>query len=118
MSQPLLIVAFGEVRPIMGSAAFLSGEGTRDDGLRDIEKGLEFEGLYEFRVEYLPFVLHRDRGGVMAERRECRERSRHGFVSPNEAEIEAHHLAEFLPNLPSSDRSILFQQPLDARLLD
>jgi hypothetical protein len=38
-------------------------------------------------------------------------------VSPNEAKIEAHQLAEFFPNLPGSDRSFLCQQALDATLL-
>ena len=71
MSQPLLIVAFGKVRAVMSPAAFLPGEGAGDDGFRDVEKTLEFEGLYELRVKYLPFVLHRDRGGAMAECREC-----------------------------------------------
>ena len=48
---------------------------------------------------------------------ERRDRGRHGFVSPNEAKIEAHQLAEFFPNLPGSDRSLLCQQTLDATLL-
>jgi hypothetical protein len=41
----MLIIADREVRSVMGSAAFLPGEGTGDNGLRDIEKGLELEGL-------------------------------------------------------------------------
>ena len=36
--QPMLIIADREVRPVMGSTAFLPGEGAGDNGLRDIEK--------------------------------------------------------------------------------
>ena len=100
----------------MGSATFLPGEGAGDDSLRDIEKGLEFEGLHEIRIKYPPFVLYRDEGGAMGQCREGRERSRDGFVRPNEAQIEAHQLAEFFPNLPSSDRPLLCQQALNAML--
>ena len=107
MCQPMLIIADREIRPVMGPAAFLPGEGAGDDGLRDIEKGLELEGLHEIRIKHPPFVLHRDGGGAMGQCSECRDRSRHGFVSPNEAKIEAHQLAEFFPNLPGSDRSLL-----------
>ena len=52
----------------------------------------------------------------MGQCREGRERSRHGFVRPNKAQIEAHQLAEFFPNLPSSDRPLLCQQALNATL--
>ena len=38
-------------------------------------------------------------------------------MSPNETQIEAHQLAEFFPNLPGSDRSLLCQQALNATLL-
>ena len=100
----------------MGSATFLPGEGAGDDSLRDIEKGLEFEGLHEIRIKYPPFVLYRDEGGAMGQCREGRARSRHRFVRPNEAQIEAHQLAEFFPNLPSSDRPLLCQQALNATL--
>ncbi len=39
---------------------------------------------------------------------QCSERgmrSSHGFVIPNEAKVETHQLAEFLPYLPGSDRA-------------
>jgi hypothetical protein len=37
-------------------------------------------------------------------------------MRPNEAKVEAHQLAEFFPNLPSSDRSLLCQQAPNATL--
>jgi len=116
MFKPLGIISLLEILPVMGSAAFLPGEGAGDDGLRDIEEGLELEGLYEIRIKHPPFVLHCDGNGAMDQGSECRDRNRHGLVSSNEAQIEAHHLAEFFPNLPGSDRSLLCQQPLNATL--
>jgi hypothetical protein len=113
----MLIIADREVRPVMGPAAFLPGEGAGDDGLRDIEQGLKLEGLHEIRIKYPPFVLHHDGGSAMGQCREGRARSRHGFVSPNEPKIEAHQLAEFFPNLPGSDRSLLCHQFVDPSLL-
>ena len=50
----MLIIAGWEVRPVMSPAAFLPGEGAGDDGLRDIEKGLELEGLHEIRIKHPP----------------------------------------------------------------
>ena len=100
----------------MGPSAFLPGEGAGDDGLRDIEKGLELENLQEIRIKHTPFVLHRDEGGATSQRRKCRECCGHGFVCPDEAKIETHQLAELFPNLPSSDGSLLCQQALDAIL--
>ena len=41
----MLIIADREVRPVMGSSTFLPSQGAGDDSLRDIEKGLELEGL-------------------------------------------------------------------------
>jgi DNA repair ATPase RecN len=102
----------------MGSAAFLSGEGADHDGLRHIEKRLELEGLHKIRIKHPPLVLHHDGRRAMGQCRERRERSRHGFVRPNETKIEAHQLAEFFTNLPGSDRSLLCQQPLNTMLLD
>lgn len=102
----------------MGPSAFLSGEGAGDDGLRDIEKGLEFENLQEIRIKHAPFILYRDEVSATNQLCKCRECGGHGFVSPNEAKIETHQLAEFFPNLPSSDRSLLCQQTLDAALFD
>jgi hypothetical protein len=112
----MLIIADREVRPVMSPAAFLPGEGAGDDGLRDIEKGLELESLQQIRIKHPPFILYRNGRGSMGQCSECRERSRHGFVSPNETNIEAHQLAEFFQYLPSSDRSLLCQQALDATL--
>ena len=112
----MLIIAAREVRPVMGPAAFLPGEGADDDGLRDIEQGLELEDLHEIRIKHPPFILQRHGRGSMGQCSECRERSRHGFVSPNETKIEAHQLAEFFPDLPGSDRPLLCQQALDATL--
>jgi hypothetical protein len=100
----------------MGPPAFLPGEGAGDNGFAYIEKGLKFEGLHEIRIKHPPFVLHHDRGGTMDQRSECRGRTSHGFVSSNETKIEAHQLAEFLPNLPGTDRPPLCQQALDASL--
>ena len=113
----MLIITDRKIRPVMGPAAFRPGEGAGHDALRDIDKGLELEGLHEIRIKHPPFVLHRDGGGAKGQCSEGRERSRHGFVSPNEAKIEAHQLAEFFPNLPGSDRSLLCQQTLDSTLL-
>ena len=110
------IIADREVRPVMGSAAFLPVEGAGDDGLCNIEERPELEGLHEICIKYPPFVLHRHGGRAMGQCREGRERSRHGFVIPNEAKVEAHQLAEFFPNLPSSDRPLLCQQALNATL--
>ena len=59
--QPMPIIAGREVRPVMGPAAFLPGEGAGDDGFRDIEQGLELEGLHEIGIKHPPFVLHRRR---------------------------------------------------------
>jgi hypothetical protein len=101
----------------MGPAAFFPGEGAGDNGLRDIEKGPEFEGLHEIGIKHQPFVLYNDGGGTMGQCSDCRDRSRHGFVSPNETQIEAHRLAEFFSNLPGPERSLLCQQLLDATLL-
>jgi hypothetical protein len=39
-------------------------------------------------------------------------------MSPNEAKVEAHQLAEFFPNLPGSDRSLLCQQAVNTTLFD
>ncbi len=116
MLEPLVIVSLGEVRPVMGSAAFLPGEGADHDGLRNIKERLELEGLHKLRIKHPPFILHRDGSRAMGQRRECRERSRHGFVRPDKAKIEAHQLAKFFTNLPRSDRSFLCQQPLDSTL--
>ena len=113
----MLIVSGWVVRPVMGPTTFLPSEGAGDDGLRDIEEGLELERLHEVRVKHPPFVLHGDGSGTMDQSNECRARSRHGLVRPNEAQIEAHQLTEFFPNLPGSDRSLLCQQALDATLL-
>jgi len=101
----------------MSPAAFLPGEGAGDNGFRNIQKGLELEGLDEIRIKHLAFILHHDRRGTMGQYRECGNRSRHGFVRPNEAKVEAHHLAELFSNLPGSDRSLLCHQLLDTRLL-
>ena len=100
----------------MGAAAFLSCEGAGDDGLSDIKKRQELEGLHKIRVKYPPFVLHRDGSSTVGQCLECQGSIRHRFVSPNEAKIETHQLAEFFPNLPGSDRSFLSQQALDATL--
>jgi hypothetical protein len=118
MLEPVNIVTLCEVRPVMGATAFRPGEGTDDDGLRDIEKRPELEGLHEIRIKHLSFVLHHDGSGTMGQCSEGRNRSRHRFMSPNEAKVEAHQLAEFFPNLPGSDRSLLCQQALDAALFD
>lgn len=67
MLEPVNIVTLCEVRPVMSPAAFLPGEGADDDGLCDIEKRLEFEGLYEIRIKHLSFVLHHDGGGTMGQ---------------------------------------------------
>jgi hypothetical protein len=74
----------------VGSSTFLPRQRAYDDGFRDIEKALEFEGLYEISIEYLSLILHRDSRGAMGQCRERRDCSRHGIVSPNEAEMEAH----------------------------
>ena len=50
----MLIIADREVRPVMSPAAFLPGEGAGNDGLRDIEKGLELEDLQELRINTRP----------------------------------------------------------------
>jgi hypothetical protein len=113
----MLIIADREVRPVMGPAAFPPGEGAGDNGFRDIEQGLELEDLHEIRIKHPPFILYHNGPGSMGQCSECRERSRHGVVSPNETQIEAHQLAEFFPNLPGSDRSLLCQQALNATLL-
>jgi hypothetical protein len=118
MLEPVNIVALLVIRPVMRPTAFLPGESAGNDGLRDIEEGLELEGLHEIRIKHQPFILHRNGGGAMSQCGECRDRTRHGFVGPNEAKIEAHQLAEFFPNLPGSDRSFLCQQALDPTLLD
>jgi hypothetical protein len=102
----------------MSPTAFLPGEGADDDSLRHIEKGLELEGLHEIRIKHLPFVLYRHRDGTMGQCSESRYRSRHGFVSPNEAKIEAHQLAQVFSKLPGSNGSLLCQQSLNATLLD
>ena len=115
--EPLGIVPLREIRPVMGPAAFLPGEGAGDDGFCDIEERLQLEGLHEIGIKYPPFVLHRDGRGAMGQCREGRDRSRHGLVSPDKAQIEAHCLAEFFPNLPGPERSLLCQQLLDATLL-
>ena len=60
MLEPVNIVTLCEVRPVMGSTAFSPGEGAGDNSLRNVEKGLEFEGLHEIRIKDLPFVLHRN----------------------------------------------------------
>lgn len=60
MFEPVNIVTLREVRPVMGSTAFRPGEGTGNNSLRNIEKGLEFEGLHEIRIKDPPFVLHRN----------------------------------------------------------
>jgi hypothetical protein len=112
----MLIIADREVRPVMSPAAFLPGEGADNDGLRDIEQGLELEDLHKIRIKHPPFILYHNGHGSMGQCSECRERSRHGFVSPNETKIEAHQLAEFFPDLPGSDRSLLCQKALDATL--
>ena len=72
--------------------------------------------MHEIRIKHQSFVLHHDGGGTMGQCSECRNRSRHGFMSPNKAKIETHQLAEFFPNLPGSDRSLLCQQAFDATL--
>ena len=113
----MLIIADREVRPVMGPSTLLPSQSAGDDSLRDIEKGLELKGLHEIRIKHPPFVLHCDGDGAMCQCSQCRDRSRHGFVSPNETKIEAHQLAEFFPNLPSSGRSLLCQQALNAMLL-
>jgi hypothetical protein len=103
MLEPLDIVPFREIRPEMGSATFPPGKGAGNNGLRDIQKGLELEGLHEIRIKHPSFVLHRHGSGAMGQCGECRNRSRHGFVSPYEAKVEAHQLAEFFPYLPGTD---------------
>ena len=50
----MLIIASRVVGPVMGSAAFLPGEGAGDNGLRDIEKGLELKGLHEIGIKHPP----------------------------------------------------------------
>src|SRR5215813_13199223 len=105
----MLIIAGREVRSIVGSSTFLPRQCAYNDGFRDIEKGLEFEGLYEISIENLSLILHRNSRGAMGQCRERRDRCRHGIVSPNEAEMEAHQLAELFSNLPGSDCSILAQ---------
>jgi hypothetical protein len=70
MFEPLGIVSLRKVRSVMGPTAFLPGEGADDNGLCDIEKGLELEGLHEIRIEHPPLVLHHDRGGAMDQSRE------------------------------------------------
>jgi hypothetical protein len=61
----MLIVSDREVRPVMGPAAFLPGEGAGDNGFRDIEQGLELEGLHEIGIKHPPFVLYRNGRGAM-----------------------------------------------------
>src|SRR5207244_9618676 len=63
--QPMLIIAAREVRPVMGPSAFLSGEGADNDGLRDIEQGLELEDLHEISIKYPPFILYSHGRGSM-----------------------------------------------------
>ena len=109
MREPLRIVSFLEVRSVVGSSTLLPSQCAGDDGLCNIEERLELEGLHKIRIKYPPFVLHHDGGRAMGECCDGRERSRHGFMSPNEAQIEAHQLTEFFPNLPGSDRSLLCQ---------
>src|SRR5688572_27396928 len=116
MLEPVNIVTLREVRPVMSSTTFRPGEGADDNSLRNIEKGLEFEGLHEIRIKDPPFVLHRDGRGATGQRSERCACSRHGFMSPNEAKIEAHQLTEVFPNLPGSNRPLFCQQALDATL--
>lgn len=116
MFDPVNIVTLGEIRPIMGATAFLPGEGADHNGLCDIEKALEFEGLYEVCIKHQSFVLNRDGSGTMGQCREGRERNRHRFMSPNKAKVETHELAEFFSNLPGSNRSLFCQDTLDATL--
>jgi hypothetical protein len=118
MFEPLGIVPLQEIRSIVGSTTLLPSQCADDDGLRDIEEGLEFECVHKIRIKHQPFILHRDGGGAMSQCGESRERSRHGFMSPNEAKVETHQLAEFFSNLPGSDRSLLCQQAADATLLN
>ena len=61
----MLIIADREVRPVMGPAAFPPGEGAGDNGFRDIEQGLELEGLHEIGIKHSPFVLYRNGRGAM-----------------------------------------------------
>ena len=112
----MLIIADREVRPVMGPAAFLPGEGAGDDGLRDIEQGLELEDLHEIRIKHPPFILYHNGPGSMGQCGECRERSRHGFVSRTRPRLR-------LINWPSSSRICqartdpsCAQQALDATL--
>ena len=65
MSQPMLIIADRIVRSVVSPAAFLPGDGTGDDGFRDIEEGLEFECLHEIGIKHPPFVLYRNGRGAM-----------------------------------------------------
>ena len=71
MFEPVDIVTLRKVRPVMSPATFLSGESTGDNSLRNIEKGLELEGLHEIRIKYPPFVLHRDGRGALGQCSEC-----------------------------------------------
>lgn len=116
MLEPMVIVSLGEVRPVMGSAAFLPGEGADHYSLCNIKERLELEGLHKLRIKYTPFILHRDGSRAMGQCRERHKRRRHGFVGPDKAKIEAHQLTKFFTNLPRSDRSFLCQQPLNSTL--
>jgi hypothetical protein len=92
--------------------SFLASAG--DNGFRD-QKGLELQRLHGSVLNTRPLsctvMMARWVRAVMP------DRSGHGFVSPNEAQIEAHQLAEFFSHLPGSDRSLLCQELLDATLL-
>src|SRR5213594_1884766 len=55
--QPVGVVSPGEVRSVMRTAAFLAGQRAGHDGLRNVQEGLEFQGLDQIAVEDLPTVL-------------------------------------------------------------
>ena len=60
MFQPILIIPFRVVFPVMGPPAFLPAQGRDDDGLRQTQERFQFDGLQQIRVETRPLVVNDD----------------------------------------------------------
>src|SRR5699024_8071094 len=58
--HPVLVIAGGEVLPVVPAAGFLPVQGRSDDRFGEVEHETELEGFHEFGVEPLALILYRD----------------------------------------------------------
>ena len=102
VTKPRGIVADREIRSIMGAATFLPAECAHGDGQRDLQQELYFQRLNEVGVEDLSLVLD---AHLVCSDLQGLERGysfAHGLLRAEDAEVEAHGLAEIVAYLPGS----------------